>query len=252
MAGPRPEPRRLDFHERDQTVDLGFPSRELGQDTAQTQCFLAELRPHPVVAGGRGVSLVEDEVDDLKHRRQSRCELGRERDLEGDACLGEGPLRSDDPLGDGRPRDEERTRDLMGREPSEQAKRQRDARLGRENGMAGYENEAQQIVADIVVESRIEIRSTHLKLRLDLTTELLVRALEPLASAEEIDRAMLRSCHEPRAGIARNARLGPSLQRGDEGVLGQLLGQADVTHHAHEAGDEFRCLDPPDCLDGAM
>jgi len=42
------------------------------------------------------------------------------------------------------------------------------------------------------------------------------------------------------------------LKRGNEGILGELLGQADVAHHAGEAGDEPRRLDPPDGLDLAI
>ena len=68
--------------------------------------------------------------------------------LEGDARLGEGPLGPDDALGDGRLGDEERARDLLGRQAAEQAQRERDARLGREHRMAGGEHEAQEVVAD--------------------------------------------------------------------------------------------------------
>ena len=87
--------------------------------------------PHPVVAGGRRVALVEDEVDDLEHRRQAGGELGAARHLERDVLLGERPLGPDDALGDRRLRDEEGAGDLVGRQPAEQAQRERDPRLGR-------------------------------------------------------------------------------------------------------------------------
>ena len=38
----------------------GSRGRELGEDAAEPQRLLAERRPHPVVAGGRRVALVED------------------------------------------------------------------------------------------------------------------------------------------------------------------------------------------------
>ena len=44
----------------------------------------------------------------------------------------------------------------------------------------------------------------------------------------------------------------PLLERGDQRVLRQLFGEADVAHHAGEAGDELRLLDPPDRVDGAV
>ena len=121
-ADARPRARRLDLHQRDQAVDLGLVRSELGQDAPETQRILAERRPHPVVTGRRRVALVEDEVDDLEHRRQTGGKLGAAGDLEGDALLGEGPLGPDDALGDRRLRDEERPRDLLGRQATEQAR----------------------------------------------------------------------------------------------------------------------------------
>ena len=50
--------------------------------------------------------------------------------------------------------------------------------------MAGREHEAQEVVADIVVEGRVEIRRGRLLLGFELVAELLVFALEPLASAQ--------------------------------------------------------------------
>jgi hypothetical protein len=42
------------------------------------------------------------------------------------------------------------------------------------------------------------------------------------------------------------------LERGDERVLRQLLGEADVAHHACDAGDHLRRLDPPDRIERAV
>ena len=44
----------------------------------------------------------------------------------------------------------------------------------------------------------------------------------------------------------------PLLERGDQRVLRELLGEADVAHDAREPGDEPRRLDPPDRVDRAM
>src|SRR5439155_335531 len=194
-AGPRPRARCLDLHARDEAVDLRLLRNQLGEGAAETERVLAERRSHPVVTGGRGVALVEDEVDDLEHRRQTGGELGAAGDLEGDALLGESPLGPDDALGDGRLRDEERPRDLLGRQTAEQAECERHARLGREHRMTRYEHEAQEVVANVVVDRRVEIRCGHLLLGLDLATELLVLALAELASAKLVDRAMPRSGH---------------------------------------------------------
>src|SRR4029077_244157 len=112
-----------------------------GQDAPETERLLAELRPQPVLTGGRRVALVEDKVDDLEYRRQTGGELGSAGDLEGDACLGEGPFGPDDALGHGRVRDEEAPGDLLGRQAAEQAEGERNARLGREHRMTCREHE---------------------------------------------------------------------------------------------------------------
>ena len=48
--------------------------------------------------------------------------------------------------------------------------------------MTRYEHEAQEVVANVGVDRGVEIRRGHLLLGLDLATELLVLALEQLAS----------------------------------------------------------------------
>ena len=50
----------------------GSLRRQPGEDAAQAQRVLAQGRAQPVVAGGRRVALVEDQVDDLEHRREAR------------------------------------------------------------------------------------------------------------------------------------------------------------------------------------
>jgi hypothetical protein len=84
----RPRARRLDFHQRDEAVDLRFLRNELGQDTPKTQRVLAECRSRPVVTGGRRVALVEYQVDNLEHRRQSSSTFVPPGNLERDVRLG--------------------------------------------------------------------------------------------------------------------------------------------------------------------
>ena len=209
-------------------MHFGLRRRELREDAPEPQRVLAERGAHPVVAGGRRVAFVEDQVDDTEHRRQPRRELGAARHLEGDLRLGERPLRAHDALRDRRLGDEKGARDLVGREAAEQAQRERDLRLGREQRMARGEDEPQQIVADVVVERGVEIGRPRLLLRVELVSELLVLALEQLVPAEKIDRAVLGGGHEPRTGIVGNPRLGPFLERDDERILREILGLPDV------------------------
>src|SRR5467141_1729725 len=82
--------------------------------------------------------------------------------------------------------------------------------------MAGYEYEAQEVVANVIVDRGFEISHRHLLLGLDLAAEFLVLALEPLVSAQEIDCAMLRGGHQPGARVVRNSRFRPLLKTGDD------------------------------------
>ena len=100
----------------------------------------------------------------------------------GTLLFGQRPLGADDALGDGRLGDEERARNLVGRQAAEQAQRERDARLGREHRMAGREHQAQQVVADVVIQGCVEIRHGRVLFRLELVAELLVLALEQLVA----------------------------------------------------------------------
>jgi len=160
----RVEPRRLDLHQRDESMHLGLARHEPGDDAAEPKRVVAERGPHPVVAGRRGVALVEDQVDDLEYRGQAGREVGAARDLERDAFLRERPLRANDALRDRRFGDEERARDLVRREAAEETERQRDAGLGREHGMARDEDEAEEVVADGVVDRRVEVGGRELAL----------------------------------------------------------------------------------------
>ena len=233
-------------------MDFRLLARKLGQYPAEAERLLAKLRAHPVVAGGGGIALVEDQVDDRKHGRQPGREFVPVRNLERHILLAQGPFGADDPLSDGRLRDQERTRDLVGRQSAKQAQRERDARFGGKHRVAGGEHKAQEIVANLIVERGIEIGLRRLLLNLKLITELLMLSFEQLVAAEKIDRSMLRGGHEPGAGIVRDARLWPLIERCDEGLLREVLGYADVAHHAGETGDQLRLLDPPDCIDSAV
>ena len=84
-------------------VDLRLARHQPGEDAAEAQGVLAQLRAHPVVAGRRRVALVEDQVDDLEHGRQARARSSAPcGDLERNARVGERLLGPDDALRDRR------------------------------------------------------------------------------------------------------------------------------------------------------
>ena len=123
--------------------------------------------------------------------------------------------------------------------------------------MTGRENEPQQIVADIVfargIERIDEIGRDVRFLRVEIASVLLVLARVQRVLPQTVERLVLRCRHEPRSRLFghAHARLAPVLQRGDERVLRQFLGERDIAHHARHARNHLRGLDAPHRVDGA-
>ena len=93
-------------------MNLGLVRDEFGEDAAEAEGVFAEGGTDPVVAGGGGVALVEDEVDDLEDGGEAGGELAAAGDFEGDVRFGEGAFGANDALGDGGLGDEEGAGDL--------------------------------------------------------------------------------------------------------------------------------------------
>ncbi len=165
--------------------------------------------------------------------------------------VGEGAFGADDALGDGGFGSEEGAGDLVGGEAAEETEGEGCAGLGGEDGMAGDEDEAEQVVADGVVESGVEV-GRGLFEGFEFAGELFVFALGDGVAAEEIDGAAFGGCGEPCRGIIGDAGLRPLFECGDECLLREVFGEADVTGEARESGDDARGLDAPDGFDGAM
>ena len=232
-------------------MHFGFVRHERREDPTEPQRVLTECRTHPVVARGRGVALVEHQVDDFEHRREPWRQLGAARHLEGHALLRQRALGPHDALRNRRLRDEERASNLDGGQSAEEAKGERDASLGGQNRMAGREHQPQQVVAHIVIESCGEVRHGGL-LGIELTPEHFVLAREQLGATKIVDRPMLGGRHQPGARVSRHAGLGPLLQRRHQRIVRKILGHADVPDNAGQAGDEPRRFDPPDRVDRAV
>ncbi len=230
----------------------GSSGSERREGATEAQGVVAELGPGIVIAGGRRVPFVEDEVDDLQDRRQALGPLFGAGHLERDARLGERSLRADDPLRDGRLGNEERASDLVGRQPAEQPERERDARLDRQDWMPGGEDEAQEIVAHVVVDGGIEVERGALFRRVELVAQLFVFALEPSLAAKRLMAWFFATLINHRARPVRRARTRPLLESRDERVLCQLFGGTHVADDSRQPGDELGCLEPIDCADGAV
>jgi hypothetical protein len=117
--------------------------------------------------------------------------------------------------------------------------------------VAGREDQAQQVVADEVVEPAVGVRRVVLEPVFDLARNLVLLAGVQRAAAQEVDRPVPGRGHQPRGRLLGNAGGRPPFQRDDERVLRQFLGQANVAHDAREAGDDLGGFHLPDCGDGA-
>src|SRR5690606_5334865 len=164
----------------------------------------------------------------------------------GNAGLGNGSLGTDDALADGGFGGEEGAGDLFGGEPAQQAQSQRYPRFRRQDGVAGGKDQPQQIVADLVIQRLDQFALVIGGVVLYEASNFLQLGRGHFAVAEIIDAAPLGGLHQPGAGIVRHAGFGPGLERDQQGVLCQFLGQRDVAHHARQSGDQPRLLDLPD------
>ena len=250
-ADARPKPRSLQLHQREQAVDLGLGRHERGEDTSEAQGVRAQWRADPVLARRCRVALVEDEVDHLEHRRQTVGELVAAGDLERHVGLGERALGAYDALRDGPLGHEERPGDLRRGQATEQTQRKCDARLPRQDRVTRHEDQAQDVVLH-VLEPRGEVGLVELLKDLQLVADQLLLVLERDAAAQRVDAPALRGGHQPGTRVVRDARLRPLLERRDEGVLREVLGETHVADDPREAGDEPGRLDPPDRFDRSM
>ena len=243
------DPGGLDFHQGHQPVHLGLGRGELSQQAAQPQCFGAEVRPHPVIAGGGRVALVEDEVHDLQHGCQPGGPLLAVRRLERHAGLAEGPLGPDDALRDRRLRDQVGAGDLGRTQPAEQAERERHPGRDGQHGVARGEDQPQHVVVDVTNRVAVLVAAGAEPGPVQGPADLVVLALQVAVAAEQVDGAPLGHGRQPAAGAVRDAARRPLLQRRDHGVLGQLLGQADVAGVVSQRGDQAGPLQPDHRVD---
>ena len=239
----RPDARRkarcLDLHQGEQAEHFRDRSRhQPRQNAAQPLRLQAQARPDEIVARRGGVAFVEDEIDDLQHRGQPRRPFGAARHLEAQSGFRDRLLRAHDALGDRRLARQERARDLVRRQAADDAQRERGAGVGRKNGMAGREDEAQQLVAKIVVHRRFDRFGRVAGRAIQLARDLLVLALAHPVATDGVDGAAFGGRHQPRAGIGRNAGPRPFGERDHQRVLRQFLCTVDAAHHAGQARDE--------------
>ena len=170
-------------------------------------------------------------------------------DLERHPRLRERPLGANDALRHRRLGDQVGTGDLGGRQSRKQTQGQRNPGVARQHRVAGGEHEPQQVVLEGIVDVRREIGRFARSAPLGLVAELACLSLVYLGATQAVDRPVLAHSHQPAARVLRHARVGPLLEGGDECLLGEVLGEADIADETCKAGDQPRRLDAPDGID---
>ena len=203
---PRSPARVVQQHQREQAEHLGLVGHQHREHLAEPDRLVAQLG-----ARRRPVALVEDQVDDGQHRPEPLGQQVVGRDAERDPGRPDLPLRPHEPLGHRRLGDEERARDLVGREPAEGSQRERHLRLGRERGMAAREDQAEPFVGNrLVLLAGLD--------RLERGQQLGL-APERLLAANPVDRPVARGRQQPGTGVGGGAFARPPLDRGGECLL---------------------------------
>ena len=118
--------------------------------------------------------------------------------------------------------------------------------------MAGSEDEAEDVVVD-VLERGVEVALGQLgHPQLLHVSHLLQLAREVDVAPDAVDGPPPGGRREPCTRLGRYAVAGPLLERLHEGVLREVLGEADVTDDAGHDRRDLGGLHAPDGLEGAL
>ena len=239
LVDTRDAPRVMQEHQREQSPHLAVVGHQLAQQQAEPDRLVAQLLAHETVALGGGVALVEDQIDHAEHPAHSIRQLLVARHLIRDPSVGDLPLGPHDPLTHRRLGNQERARDLAGREATERAQRQRHASRHIQRRVTAGEDQPQAIIDDRAL-------FDHRPVLLLVEAYELCKALGAIrhraVAAQAIDRAPPRRDREPRTRIRRNAVARPRRERGRIGVLDRVLGQLEIAHMTNQSRQHGRPL----------
>ena len=207
------------------------------QQAAEADRLVAQLVADELVTRGRGVPLVEDQVDDAEDAAEALRELRARGHPVGDVRVGDLALGAHDPLAHRRLAHQERARDLARAEPAERAQGERDLGGRLQRRVAAGEDQPQAVVHDrwCLVGERVVLARALLQLGQSCRPQV----LRPPA-ADPVDRAPLGGRRQPAARVLRHAVARPRGGGRRVGVLERLLGEVEVAdvadqHREHRA-----------------
>ncbi len=151
---------------------------------------------------------------------------------------------------DGRFRDEKCPGNLIRRESSKKTQRERHSRFFRKHRMTRDQNEAQELVVNVLVDIHFNFRMVSRCVGCGVALDAPMGPIQHPTPAELVDGPVLCSRHEPRTRIVRNTGVRPTLECREQRFLSEILGKADVAHYANETTEQPSRLHPPDRFDG--
>ena len=247
---PRLAPRVVQEHEGEQPGDLGVLGEAGVHEPGETDRLAAQVVAFEVVARGRGVALVEDQVETRQNAGEALLEQGRRRNAERDPGFEDLALGAHDALRERRLADDEGAGQLRRVETGDRLQRQRDPRLDRQRRVAAGEQQAEPVVVDRRRRGAGRDRAVVVVVTLALQARDL--AGEIRVAAQPVERLAPGGRRDPRGGFGGNAARRPRLERDRERVLRRVLRQREVAEPPGETGDDPSPLDPHRALDLRM
>ena len=218
----------------------GQPDRLVGQGR------VGELR-----AGRRGVSLGEDQVEHVRHGRDPVRQLVRRRDGERRVDLGKPALGPADPLRHRRLRHEEGPGDLRRAQTRDRAQGERHLRGAGQGRVTAQQQQRQRVVVlpriGAPVLRRVVVESGGVA----ASDQLLAVGARPVG-APLVDEAPRTDRDQPAFRVVGHPLDRPLPGRGEQRLLGGVLGGVEVTRAAYERGEDVRGVLPPHVLDRAL
>ena len=192
----------------------------------------------------------EDQGDRGQHCQQPVGQLGSARDAVRRVVVAQLAFGANDPLRHRRLGHQERTSDLRGLEPAEQAERERDLCVRGECRVAAQEHQAELVVGDDIDEG-VEVEEFGSVVRFHV-----VGVLHPVGgeiaigarrfAAQPVDRPVAGGGGDPSARVGWHASDRPAFG-GDRKCLGdRVLGEVDVAEDADQGGSATPDLAPED------
>ena len=223
--------------ERQQAHDLRLGRKQPQQQPRQPDRLIAQRRALLDGIAARRIAFVEHEIDHRRHRREPLAALHRARRLERHIRPGDGRLRPRDTLLHRSLRDEKGARDLLHRQPRNDAQRQRDLLRRRQLRMAADEQQPQDVVA---IMRAVEPLGDLAFGVAGVGDGVFRRQLpQPVAAAGIVDAGIAPDHDEPGGGVARRAVLRPAPERAQAGVLISFLGKVEIAEITQQRAERL-------------